>query len=104
LRDRLIGEAPAHLEPGGRLLFTLFGFLGIERTRARLRAVGLEPAVIARESPPFPRIRHHSPPRGQEPLVPLPPGDAEGPIPRDGLPRHVDRYVVAGYRQPRPGS
>ena len=96
LLDRLIGEAPAHLEPGGRLLFTLFGFLGIERARARLRAAGLEPVVIARESHPFPRI-------GYERLDHLRAVDAEGTIPRDGLPRHVDRYVVAGYLQPRPG-
>jgi release factor glutamine methyltransferase len=94
LLDRLIGEAPAHLEPGGRLLFTLFGFLGIERARVRLRAVGLDPVVIARESHPFPRI-------GYERLDHLRTIDAEGTIPRDGLPRHVDRYVVAGYLQPR---
>jgi len=96
LLDRLIGEAPAHLEPGGRLLFTLFGFLGIERARARLRAAGLEPVVIARERHPFPRI-------GYERLDHLRAVDAEETIPRDGLPRHVDRYVVAGYLQPRPG-
>ncbi|HSV08642.1 MAG TPA: HemK2/MTQ2 family protein methyltransferase [Candidatus Binatus sp.] len=96
LLDRLIGEAPGHLEPGGRFLFTLFGFLGIERARARLRAAGLEPVVIARESHPFPRI-------GYERLDHLRTVDAEGTLPHDGLPRRVDRYVVAGYLQPPPG-
>ena len=28
--DRVIAEAPAHLRPGGRLVFTLFGFLGVK--------------------------------------------------------------------------
>src|SRR6266511_2704246 len=93
---RLIGEAPAHLEPGGRLLFTLFGFLGIERARARLRAAGLDPVVVARESHPFPRI-------GYERLDHLRTVDTEGTIPRDAVPRHVDRYVVAGYLRPRLG-
>jgi methylase of polypeptide subunit release factors len=88
LLDRLIGEAPGHLEPGGRFLFTLFGFLGIERARTRLRAAGLEPVVIARESHPFPRIgrRLDISQRGR--------GEA---LPRDRLPA-VERYVVAGYR------
>jgi release factor glutamine methyltransferase len=90
LLDRLIGEAPAHLEPGGRLLLTLFGFLGIGRARERLRAAGLDPVVIARESHPFPRI-------GYERLDHLRTVDTEGTIPRDAVPRHVDRYVVAGY-------
>jgi len=93
LLDRLIGEAPAHLAPGGRLLFTLFGFLGIERARKRLRAAGLDPIVIARERHPFPRI-------GYERLEHLRTIDAEGTIPREALPRHVDRYVVAGYHRP----
>jgi release factor glutamine methyltransferase len=96
LLDRLIGEAPAHLEPGGRLLFTLFGFLGIERARERLRAAGLDPVVVARESHPFPRI-------GYERLDHLRTVDTEGTIPRESLPRHVDRYVVAGYLRPRLG-
>ena len=92
LLDRLIGEAPAHLEPGGRLLFTLFGFLGIERARERLRAVGLDPVVVACESHPFPRI-------GYERLDHLRTVDTEGTIPRESLPRRVDRYVVAGYHR-----
>jgi release factor glutamine methyltransferase len=90
LLERVIREAPAHLEPGGRLVFTLFGFLGIERARERLRAAGLDPVVLARESHPFPRI-------GYERLDHLRAVDAERTIPRDQLPRHVDRYVIAGY-------
>jgi release factor glutamine methyltransferase len=90
LLDRVIREAPAHLEPGGRLLLTLFGFLGIERARATLRAAGLDPAVLARETHPFPRI-------GYERLDHLRTVDPERTIPRDTLPRSVERYVVAGY-------
>lgn len=93
LLDRVIREARAHLEPGGRLLFTLFGFLGIERARKSLRAAGLDPVVVARETHAFPRI-------GYERLDHLRSVDPECTIPRDTLPRSVDRYVVAGYARP----
>jgi release factor glutamine methyltransferase len=93
LLDRVIREAPAHLEPGGRLLFTLFGFLGIEGARERLRAAGLDPIVVARETHAFPRI-------GYERLDHLRSLDPERTIPRDTLPESVDRYVVAGYARP----
>ena len=89
LLDRVIREAPAHLVPGGRLVFTLFGFLGIERARGRLRAAGFEPSVVARESQPFPRI-------GYERLDHLRALDDEATIPRDAMPATVDRYVVLG--------
>jgi release factor glutamine methyltransferase len=56
LLDRIIRESPLHLKPGGRLVFTLFGFLGIERGMQRLRDAGLEPRVVAREEQPFPRL------------------------------------------------
>ena len=92
LLDRVIGEAPAHLEPGGRLLFTLFGFLGIDRARSRLRAVGLDPVVVAHETHAFPRI-------GYERLDHIRTVDAERTIPPGPPPRTVDRYVVAGYRR-----
>jgi len=92
LLDRVIGEAPAHLEPGGRLLFTLFGFLGIDRARSRLRAVGLEPVVVAHETHAFPRI-------GYERLDHIRTVDVERTIPPGAPPRTVDRYVVAGYRR-----
>jgi release factor glutamine methyltransferase len=93
LLDRVIREAPAHLEPGGRLLFTLFGFLGIGGARERLRAAGLDPVVVARETHPFPRI-------GYERLDHLRTVDRERTIPRDAVPRSVDRYVVAGFSRP----
>jgi release factor glutamine methyltransferase len=93
LLDRVIREAPAHLAPGGRLLFTLFGFLGIEHARNRLRAAGLDPVVVARETHPFPRI-------GYERLDHLRAVDRERTIPRDAVPGSVDRYVVAGFSRP----
>jgi release factor glutamine methyltransferase len=91
LLDRLVGEAPEHLAPGGRLVFSLFGFLGVERAQARLRAVGLEPRIVAREAHPFPRLGH-------ERIDYLRAIDREGTIPRDSMPRTVDRYIVAGHR------
>jgi release factor glutamine methyltransferase len=93
LLDRVIREAPGFLVPGGRLVFILFGFLGLEGARRRLRAAGLEPEVVARESHAFPRI-------GYERLEHLRAIDAEGTIPRDRLPRTVERYVLLG-RRPR---
>ena len=56
LLDRIIQEGPAYLAPGGRLVFTLFGFLGVERALEKLRAAGLVPSVLARDEQPFPRI------------------------------------------------
>jgi release factor glutamine methyltransferase len=54
--DRIIQESPPHLAPHGRLVFTLFDFLGVERGMERLRAVGLEAQVVARGTQPFPRL------------------------------------------------
>jgi release factor glutamine methyltransferase len=56
LLDRIIKESPTHLNPQGRLVFTLFGFLGVERAQEKLRAAGFEPAILAREEQPFPRL------------------------------------------------
>lgn len=53
--ERIILEAPAHLKPGGRLVFTLFDFLGLPRALDRLRAVDLAGRVIAAEVHAFPR-------------------------------------------------
>jgi len=54
--DRTIQEAPVFLAPGGRLVFTLFGFLGVERALEKLRSAGLAPGVLGQEVQPFPRI------------------------------------------------
>ena len=61
LLDRVIAGAPAHLRPGGRLVFTLFGFLGPKGACARLGAL---------ERPGFSRApgapgRSRAPPRGR---------------------------------------
>ena len=56
LLDRIIRKSPPHLKPGGRLVLTLFGFLGIERGMEAVRDAGLEPRVVAREEQPFPRL------------------------------------------------
>lgn len=93
LLDRVIREAPAYLVPGGRLVFPLFGFLGVERARARLRQAGLEPDIVAREPHRFPRI-------GYERLDYLRAIDDEGTIPRAAMPTTVDRYVMMGRRAP----
>lgn len=92
LLGRVIEQAPAHLVPGGRLVFTLFGFLGPAEAHRRLRAAGLEPSVLARERQGFPRI-------GYERLEYLRRIDHEHTLPRDAIPRTVDRYVLMGRRQ-----
>lgn len=56
LLDRIIHESPPHLKAGGRLVLTLFGFLGIERGMEAVRDAGLEPRVVACEEQPFPRL------------------------------------------------
>ncbi len=56
LLDRIIRESPLHLKSEGRLVLTLFGFLGIERAMETFRGAGLEPCVVAREEQPFPRL------------------------------------------------
>jgi release factor glutamine methyltransferase len=93
LLDRLICQAPAHLAPGGRVLFTLFAFLGVGRAHERLRAAGFTPRVVAREPQPFPRL-------GYERLEYLRIMDVERTIPRDEVPRTVDRYIIEGRRPP----
>ncbi|MBI2204002.1 MAG: methyltransferase [Candidatus Rokubacteria bacterium] len=89
LLDRVIDGAPAHLVPGGRLLFTIFAFLGRKRALAKLEARGFTPAVVASETQSFPRI-------GYERLDHLRRLDAEGTLPASGTPRTVERLVVEG--------
>jgi release factor glutamine methyltransferase len=91
LLDRVIAGAPAHLRPGGRLVFTLFGFLGVKRALARLAGAGLEPSVLAQESQAFPRI-------GYERLEHIRALDTEATLPSSGSPATVERYVIQGVR------
>jgi release factor glutamine methyltransferase len=93
LLDRIIDGAPAHLAPGGRVVFTLFAFLGPERARARLDAVGLEPSVLARETQRFPRL-------GYERLEHIRLHDGERTLPATGMPETVERYVIQGLKAP----
>jgi release factor glutamine methyltransferase len=86
--DRIIAGAPAHLVPGGRLVFTIFAFLGRKTALARCEAVGLVPRIVAGETQPFPRI-------GYERLEHLRALDAEGTLGR-AVPDHVERFVVEG--------
>lgn len=89
--DRAIAGAPAHLAPGGRLVFTIFAFLGLKRAFAKLEAAGLGPAVIGREIQSFPRI-------GYERLDHIRGLDDEGVLPRTGVPRNIERFVIQGAR------
>jgi release factor glutamine methyltransferase len=88
LLDRIIAGAPAHLGPGGRLVFTIFAFLGRKAAFAKCEAAGLAPRIVATETQSFPRI-------GYERLDHLRALDAEGAIgPR--TPERVERLVVEG--------
>ena len=87
--DRIIAGAPGHLRPRGRLVFTIFAFLGRKAAFARLEAHGFSPAIVASEAQGFPRI-------GYERLEYLRSVDAEGTLPAAGLPATVERFVVQG--------
>ena len=91
LLDQVIAEAPAHLRPGGRLVFTLFGFLGVKAALRKLADVGLDPAILGQETQAFPRIAY-------ERLEHIRAVDVEGTLPRSGWPATVERYVVQGTR------
>jgi release factor glutamine methyltransferase len=88
--DRGIAGAPAHLASGGRLVFTIFAFLGCKSAFARLEAAGLTPRIVASEVQSFPRI-------GFERLEHLREIDAEATLPA-GLPDRVERLVIEGRR------
>jgi release factor glutamine methyltransferase len=87
--DRVIDGAPAHLRSRGRLVFTIFAFLGRKTALAKLQARGFAPAVVATEVQRFPRI-------GYERLEHIRRVDAEGAVPRDAVPRTVERLVIEG--------
>jgi release factor glutamine methyltransferase len=53
LLDRLLGEAPGRLRPGGALLVVHSGIVGAEETLERLAAAGLRADVAARERGPL---------------------------------------------------
>ena len=89
--DRIIAGAPAHLTVGGRLLFTIFAFLGPKTAFAKVEAAGLVPAVVATETQSFPRI-------GFERLDHLRALDAEHTLPPAGVPTSVERLVIEGRR------
>lgn len=86
--DAVIAGAPAHLRAGGRLVFTIFAFLGRKAAFARLEAAGLEPRIVASEVQGFPRL-------GYERLDYLRTVDAEGTLPA-GVPATVERFVLEG--------
>ena len=89
--DRVIAGASGHLNPGARLIFTIFAFLGLKRGFAKLEAAGLAPSVIGRETQAFPRI-------GYERLDHIRAMDAEGVLPKAGVPTTIERFVIQGTK------
>jgi release factor glutamine methyltransferase len=87
--DRVIAGARAHLEPRGRLAFTIFGFLGRKAALAKVEAAGLSPEVVASETQAFPRI-------GYERLDHIRALDAEAALPPRDPPRSVERLLIQG--------
>ena len=85
-------RSPAHLRPGGRLVFTLFGFLGIKAALGKLADAGLEPAILGQETQGFPRI-------GYERLEHIRGLDAEATLPAVGMPATAERLLVQGVRR-----
>jgi release factor glutamine methyltransferase len=89
LIDRVIAGAASHLGPRGRLVFSIFAFLGRKQAFGKLEAAGFVPAIVASDVQSFPRI-------GFERLDHLRALDAEGTIPPAGLPTVVERFIVQG--------
>jgi release factor glutamine methyltransferase len=87
--DRVITNARDHLNPGGRLVFTIFAFLGRKAAFAKVEAAGLLPSIIARETQAFPRI-------GYERLEHIRSLDSEGALPDAGLPMTIERFAIQG--------
>jgi HemK-related putative methylase len=88
--DRVLREVSAYLRPQGRLVFTLFDFLGLDRALVGLRAAGLVPALLAREAQPFPWL-------ARERLEYLRSLD-QGHVLPPGLPAVCDRLVLCGEK------
>jgi release factor glutamine methyltransferase len=91
LLDRVIADAPRHLAARGRLVFSIFGFLGRKRAFAKLEAVGLVPSVVASELQSFPRI-------GYERLDHIRSVDTEATLPLIDAPTGVERLILQGTR------
>lgn len=91
LIDRVIAGAPEHLRPRGRLVFSIFAFLGRKKAFAKLEALGFTPSVVAQETQSFPRI-------GYERLDHIRAHDAEGTIAATGTPTTVERLIIQGVR------
>ena len=87
--DRAITGASAHLRPGGRLVFTIFDFLGRKTAFAKLEAAGFMPAVLGTETQAFPRI-------GYERLEHLRAIDPEGTLAGNKAPATVERLAIEG--------
>jgi len=87
--DRVIGGASAHLRPGGRVVFTIFDFLGRKSAFAKLEAAGLVPAVLGTETQAFPRI-------GYERIEHLRAVDPEGTLAGRETPSTVERLAIEG--------
>jgi HemK-related putative methylase len=89
--DRIIAGAPAHLGSDGRLVFSIFAFLGRKTAFAKIEAAGLVPTVVASETQAFPRI-------GYERLDHLRTLDAERTLAGSGVPTAVERLLIGGRR------
>jgi len=87
--ERVLDGAREHLHPGGRVIFTIFAFLGRKRAFVALESRGFLPSLVASEVQSFPRI-------GYERLDHLRSIDGEATIPLHELPRSVERFVVQG--------
>ena len=88
--DRVIDGAWGHLQPGGRLVFSIFAFLGRKSAFARLEARDFTPALLATEIQSFPRI-------GYERLEHIRSIDHEGTLASE-VPTSVERLIVQGTR------
>jgi hypothetical protein len=84
----VIAGARRHLHPGGRLIFTIFAFLGPKAAFAKLEAAGLTAEILASEVQSFPRI-------GYERLEHIRAHDLEATMP-SGAPETVERFVIQG--------